>query len=77
MAVAEAVGTEDDEGHVVEDDDAPTSVATGIRICNSTTPNGYRTGDGEVRQASRPGADQHFEHPSLQMGVRVYRWERS
>lgn len=56
---------------------ATTSVATGVRICNSTAPRGYCPGDGEVVQATRPGADQHFEHPSLHMGVRVYRGERT
>lgn len=56
---------------------ASTSVATGIRICNSTAPRDYRTGNGEVFQAQRPGADQHEQHPSLHMGVRVYRGERS
>lgn len=48
-----------------------------VRICNSTAPKGYRTGNGEVLQAQRPGADQHEQHPSLHMGVRVYRSERS
>ena len=27
-----------------------------VRMCNATMPGSYRTGDGEVRQAQRPGS---------------------
>lgn len=40
------------------------TVATGIRICNSSVQGIYRTGDGEVRQASRPASEVAYTLPS-------------
>lgn len=35
-----------------------------VRMCNATMPGSYRTGDGEVRQAERPGSGVAYGLPS-------------
>ena len=35
-----------------------------VKMCNATMPGSYRTGDGEVRQAERPGSRAAYGLPS-------------
>lgn len=43
--------------------------ATPTTICNSTTRDRYRTGDGEVVQAMRPGSERAAGLPSKGIGA--------
>lgn len=43
--------------------------ASQVRMCNATQPGTYRTGDGEVLQATRPGSAQAYTLPSRGIGT--------
>ena len=40
-----------------------------VRMCNATMPGSYRTGDGDVRQAERPGSGVAYGLPSRGTGT--------